>query len=876
MSGGPELLDDEDPVVKGVLGEEEDESDVTRDRAGMVMEEAASEDDEFYRNLVEDIPADQLQAIADELLESIKGDIETRKDRDRQYEEGIRRTGLSNDAPGGANFQGASKVVHPGLVVAGLEFGSRVVPEFFPPEGPVKMFVVPGPNDERTRRAERKTRHMNWQLTYRCKEFRPVFETMVFQLPYGGSQYIKIMWNGTENRPTFEFVPIDRVIVPYSSSYFYHSARITHVQTITRNEFKDRVANGVYIASKDVIEAEGDETGQLEFTYSDQARDKVEGKEYKSAYNEDGLRKVYEVNCLWQMPKDETRRPYIINIDVPTRTVLGIFRNWEENDEDYKRLHSIIEFTFIPWAGCQGIGFPHIIGGMAAAATGALRALLDSAHVNNALTLLKAKGANLTGQNSNANPGEVIEVEGAVGEVDVRKLVAPVPFNPPSPVLMDLLGFLTTQMATTVKTSLDQTIMDSNANTPVGTQLSRVEEGLKVFSSIHARIHHSMTMVLEEVHRLNKINHSDEVIKNDVGEVLARASDYMGPTDIIPVSDPRIFSDQQRLSQAQVLAARAATFPQLYDLMKVEKRFLNTLQIPDADDLLIQPPIPRRMNSVNENVAMASGSPVVAFPDQHHLAHIQNHLAFYLHPLLGQNPMLMPTVTPSMLSHLNQHILMQYVSEMSDVANASTEVDVTEIMKTADETGDEELLNELDILFAAASKMVGDRLNQMLNPIVPLLQQMTQIVQSMQMPPPMDPTVVAAKEVEAKERVETARIQSKEKVDQSKLQLEAAKHEDDQKIKQAGVQIDAMELMAKTDQMNTDTQVRLEELASNERVSQDANDTKIETTRDSNEVKERIADSDRESQEEMSERDREAQIEVSENKSEGSSEGDDT
>jgi hypothetical protein len=845
VSGSPNITDDEDPVVKGVLGEEEDEKDVVRDRAGAVMDEEASKDEDFYANLVNDIPDDIRKEMADELLESIKGDIEARKDRDHQYEEGIRRTGLSNDAPGGANFQGASKVVHPGLVVAGLEFGSRVVPEFFPPDGPVKMFVVPGSNDERTRRAERKTRHMNWQLTYQCREFRPIFEAMVFQLPYGGSQYIKIMWNRTENRPIFEFVPVDRVIVPYSSTYFYSSPRITHIQTITRNEFKDRVSSGVYVASNEVIEAEGDESGQLELTFSDEARDKVEGKTRQPAYDKDGLRKVYEINCLWQMPWDDTRRPYIINIDVPTATVLGVFRNWEEDDDDIKRLHSIIEFTFIPWSGGQGIGFPHIIGGMAAAATGALRALLDSAHVNNALTLLKAKGANLTGQDKNANPGEIIEVEGAIGELDVRKLVAPVPFNPPSPVLMDLLGFLTTQMASTVKTSLDNVIIDSNANTPVGTQLSRVEEGLKVFSSIHARIHHSMTMVLQEVHRLNKLNHSDELIKDDVGEVLARASDYMGPADVIPVSDPRIFSDQQRLAQAQVLAARAATFPQLYDLMKVEKRFLNTLQIPDADDLLVQPPLPRRMNSVNENVAMASGGPVIAFPNQHHLAHIQSHLAFYMHPLLGQNPSIAPVVTPAMLTHLNQHILMQYVSEMSDISNASTEVDVTEIMKIADETGDEELLNELDVLFAAASKMAGERLHELLGPIVPILQHMTQVVQSLQVPPPMDPTAVAAKEIEAKERIETARIQSKQEVDKTKIALDSKRHEDDQAIKQASVQIDAMQLMADTNQMNAEAQARLEEIASEERISQDTNDTKVEIARDSNEIKERISDKDR-------------------------------
>jgi hypothetical protein len=251
------------------------------------------------------------------------------------------------------------------------------------------------------------------------------------------------------------------------------------------------------------------------------------------------------------------------------------------------------------------------------------------------------------------------------------------------------------------------------------------------------------------------------------------------------------------------------------------------------------------MNSVNENVAMASGGPVIAFPNQHHLAHIQSHLAFYMHPLLGQNPSIAPVVTPAMLTHLNQHILMQYVSEMSDISNASTEVDVTEIMKIADETGDEELLNELDVLFAAASKMAGERLHELLGPIVPILQHMTQVVQSLQVPPPMDPTAVAAKEIEAKERIETARIQSKQEVDKTKIALDSKRHEDNQAIKQASVQIDAMQLMADTNRMNAEAQARLEEIASEERISQDTNDTKVEIARDSNEIKERISDKDR-------------------------------
>jgi hypothetical protein len=354
-------------------------------------------------------------------------------------------------------------------------------------------------------------------------------------------------------------------------------------------------------------------------------------------------------------------------------------------------------------------------------------------------------------------------------------------------------------MQSAVKTALDETTVDSNANTPVGTQLSRVEQGLKVFSSINARIHASMAMLLEGLHRINRSHLYDEEIKDEVGEVLAKREDYIGPVDVVPVSDPRIFSDQQRMAQAQILAARAAAMPQIYDLRKVEERFLRTMQIPDVEDLLIPVPEPKKLNSINENVAMAAGTPVVAFPDQDHLAHIQNHVYFAINPMLGMNPVVAPKVIPASLNHITQHMLMQYVKESMEVVNSASGVDVVEIMKMLSENEDQDLENKLEVLFSSSSSIVMQRLGAQFEKLMPVVQQLYKMAKELQPSAPMDPTVVAMEEVKSRERIEIARIQSQSQQKEMNAQIELKKHMDNLGVASDNTNIKAAELALKSE-----------------------------------------------------------------------------
>ena len=246
---------------------------------------------------------------------------------------------------------------------------------------------------------------------------------------------------------------------------------------------------------------------------------------------------------------------------------------------------SIVEFKFIPWRGAYAIGLPHLIGGLAAALTGALRALLDSAHINNAPTMLKLKGAKISGQSTSIEPTQVAEIEGAPGVDDVRKIAMPVPFNPPSPILFQLLGWVTEQAKGVVTTS-EEKIADITSTAPVGTTQALIEQGAAVFSSIHARLHASQARVLKILARLNRWYLDDQPRSEVANELEISKEDFTSNTDIVPVSDPHIFAETQRYAQIQTLAARAQANPDLYNRLAVEKRILKQIKLPDINEVL--------------------------------------------------------------------------------------------------------------------------------------------------------------------------------------------------------------------------------------------------------------------------------------------------
>lgn len=654
---------------------------------------------DFYANLADGMPQERKDEIVQTLLERIEVDKKSREKRDKQYEEGLRRTGLGDDAPGGASFSGASKVVHPVMAEACVDFSAAEMRELFPPNGPVRADIIGKSDPEKVERAKRKTRHMNLQITREIEEFRAEMEQMTTQLPMGGSQYIKPFYSEELGRPSLEFVPIDDVYIPYSSSYFYTSLRITHVQHLTTDEIGERIDSGFY------LDFEYNGPSQLpDESRAKGANDKIEGMETPER-NDDGLRDVYETSALWRLEREDDplargkRAPYLISIDKDTQTLLGIYRNWEADDRRRTRLDFLIDFQYIPWRGAVGIGLPQLIGSLSGAATGALRALLDSALINTIPTLVKAKGRP-GGMSDSVSATQVNEIDVPQGKT-LRESLQQMDFPEPSVVLYQLLGFLVSA-AKGVVTTAEEKIEDANSQMPVGTTMALIEQGSKVASSIHSRMHAAQARVLRSIHRFNRIYLDDEDVLRRYGEQIVKRADYEGPVDVIPVSDPLIFSETQRMAQAQAAASRSDAHPELYKPAKVERMLLDRLRITDADAILADFYEAENTDAVDENVAMSNGRPVKAFPEQDHLAHLTTHLSYFTDPVFGASPLIAAVAVTGLIGHLREHLSLyyRYIAFQNVGAECDLDLEDESLRKSPDE------LRELDRAFAFVSALV--------------------------------------------------------------------------------------------------------------------------------------------------------------------------
>jgi len=778
-----ELGLEEDEVEEEVI-EMEDGSVVVN----FIPTKSPQEAPEFYANLAEEFDGGLLQSLAVEYLDLIDVDQESRKQRDKQYEEGLRRTGLGKDAPGGATFDGASKVVHPVMAEACVDFAASSSKELLPPEGVVKSNIKGNADRVKEETADRKVSFLNWQLSEQIPEYRDEMEQLLTQLPLGGSQFLKWRYDGEQARPTCEWVAIDNILLPYASTNFYTSPRVTEVQDITEDTFLQRIEQGIYIDIDTVYTSDAALNDQ---TRSQKANNKIEGKDEPSK-NVDGLRRVYEITCFMRLdddPETEGRRaPYIMTIDETTSKVIALYRNWECNDEKFEKLEWYVEFKFIPWRGAYAIGLPQLIGGLSAALTGSLRALLDAAHINNSQTMLKLKGGRIGGQSDRIEPTQVVEIEGAPGVDDVRKIAMPMPFNPPSSVLFNLLGWLT-DAAKGVVTTSEEKIGDATNNMPVGTTQALIEQGAKVFSSIHARLHRSQAKSLAIISRLNHWYLQD--MDNQSGtEVQVR--DFAYNNDVRPVSDPNIFSETQRLAQNQALLQMATSAPPgMFNIRAVYRRVLGQLKIPAIDEVLPNPLGAKESNPALENVSMTMGRAAAAYPDQDHIAHIKIHLEYANNPAYGANPVIGPVFAPQALEHIKQHLTLHYLQSMrAYVAEAQGGRDTLELHQ------EKPLDQEAQQALAIASQLVNQESQQTMAPFVQQIQALAQKVQQAQQ----------AKQQQAAESDPTAQVilktqmaetQRKQAESQARMQIENQKDQQEYQLKIAELQQKVQELQTK-------------------------------------------------------------------------------
>jgi hypothetical protein len=659
------------------------------------------------------------------------------------------------------------------MAEACVDFASRAIKELFPPNGPTRTKILGDVDKSKLEVAERKRDYMNWQLTEQIEEFRDEQEQMLTQLPLGGSQFLKMWYDEDKKRPCAEFVPIDNIILPFSAANFYTSQRVTERQDITQWEFDRRVDRGLYIDG-DFMRA----SMEPEESKSGKANDKIEGRKDDSE-NIDGSRTVYHIYTWLELEGDSRSEgkmaPYILMIDNLESKVLGLYRNWEEGDETMTKLDWLVEYKFIPWRGAYAVGLPHLIGGLAAGLTGALRALLDSAHINNAATMLKLKGAKISGQSQQVEVTQVAEIEGAPGVDDIRKIAMPMPFNPPSQVLFELMGFLD-KSARGVVTTAEEKIADVTSNAPVGTTQALIEQGAAVFAAIHARLHDAQGRMLKILGRINRW-YLDEQRK---GEIIAdldiRKEDFNRNTDVIPVSDPAIFSETQRMAQMQAVMQLMKENPDLFDRKSVIERFLKQIKVPEINELMKGVPDPEKRDAANENVAMAIGQTAYAYIEQDHLAHLQSHLDFGKNPVFGANPMIAPAFIPNALEHIKQHLTLWYLNRMNGYVNAAAKGRITNY-------DDPEITPQVDKLFAAASQHLQLDSESVFKKILPITEAMVKEMQKYKPQPQMTPEAIVL------EKTSMAETERRAARDQADIELQKKKQEEDMSLKMEELQM---------------------------------------------------------------------------------------
>ena len=817
-----QITEEEMTIVE--MPEEELEVEDTADGGAVIKLESISvkEGSEHFANIVEEVDRSKLRTCISDLLTKIGRDKEARQKRDKQYEEGLRRTGLGDDAPGGAQFAGANKVVHPMLVEACVDFSARFIKEIFPPNGPVKSKIIGETDKVKVEKAQRKTEFMNWQATEQMVEFRSELEQLSTQLPLGGGQYMKYMWSPQHNRPTSEFVPIDDVYLPFSATNFYTAERKTHVQYITHMEYQKRVDAGMY------SDVDLPSPNQPEFSKAEQANEKIEGKQ-DTSYNEDGLRTIYEVYTYLEMEDEYGLAPYILSIDKSSDKPLSLYRNWEEDDAQMNELDWMVEFPFVPWRGAYPIGLTHMIGGLSGAATGALRALLDSAYIQNVPTLLKLKGGP-NGQTLNVQPTEIVEMEGGALVDDVRKLAMPLPFAGPSPTLFQLLGFLVDAGKGVVQTSFEK-FSDQNPNAPVGTTMAIIEQGMVVFSSIHSRLHSAMARSFNILHRINSAYYTQEGLDAIDAGLSISADDFDGPSDVVPISNPAIFSEAQRFAQIQAIMQRAALMPQMYDQRAVEEMFLRTLKVPGSEVLNPMPGSEDR-DPVSENVAAAMGQGIYVLPYQDHLAHMEVHLPFLKSPLFGSNPTITPVFLYPMALHLRDHLLNYYLAESHQAIDQAQRREII---------GDD-AEQEVEIILRV-QKFIEEQLGG-------FGQELAQINQAAQQfkPEMASPGDEAMKIAELSAQMKQSELQQKAEKDTAQLQLNNMKLETNSRIQELKIaqtaEIEQAKLAAaEADRVQRTELQSLRELAETERNNvRQMSETDRLNTREMNENKRKEED----------------------------------
>ena len=543
----------------------------------------------WFRNLVDEIDEAELSRISGDLLRGIDDDLQSRKDWIEDRAQGIKLLGLKIEIPGlqgasdGAPIEGMSKVRHPLLLEAVLRFQANARSELLPTDGPVKIR-----NDstratlQQDQLANALEQDMNHYLTSIATEYYPDTDRMLLMLGFGGTSFKKVYFCPLRNRPVSESVDADDMIVNNAATDLSNAKRITHRSYMRPSTVKRLQILGVY---RDIPLSA---PGFINLDSVQREKASQQGIDTSSFNPDDRDREIYECYCelnirgfehTWKGKDTGLEIPYRVTIDVSSKEILSIVRNYDESTEELPEARqNFVKYTFVPGMGFYDIGLLHILGNTTNAITAAWRELLDAGMYNNFPGFLMAD----TGARQNTNIFRVPPGGGALVKTNgmpITQAIMPLPYKEPSGALMNLVS----QIADTgmrVGGTSEVMVTEGKPDAPVGTTLAMIEQAQKVLNSVHKRLHNAQSQEFALVAREFKEHPESFWQRNrrpayqwDEDQFLKALEDC----DLVPQADPNTSSQTQRLMKVLALKQLVASNPSLYDPIAVDTAALQAL-----------------------------------------------------------------------------------------------------------------------------------------------------------------------------------------------------------------------------------------------------------------------------------------------------------
>ena len=703
---------------------------------------------DFNRNLAEELESSLLGVVGNELMGEFDANKASRKDWEDTYRDGLDMLGFTyteRTLP----FRGSTGVTHPLLAEAATQFQAQAFNEMLPPDGPVRTAIVGEPTKDKEQQARRVKEFMNYYITNVMEEYTPEFDQMLFFLPLAGSTFKKVYFDEGLNRAVSKFVPAENLVVPYETSSLETCPCITNVVNMPLNELRKLQISGFY-ADVDVL------PGVESQNQLNDEMDKIQGVQASNIDYDVTLLEFHvelDLSGFEDVGEDgeETgiKLPYVVTVVENSGKVISIRRNYLEDDEDRKKIQYFVHYKFLPGFGFYGLGLIHTIGGLSRTATAALRQLIDAGTLSNLPAGFKARGMRIRDDSEPLQPGEFRDVDAPGGAI--RDNLIPLPFKGPDQTLFQLLGFVV-DAGQRFATITDLKVGDGNQNAPVGTTVAMLEQGSRVMSAVHKRMHYSMRQEFKLMVRVMHESLPQEYpFSVEGGDQTIMASDFDGRIDVVPISNPNVFSQAQRIALAQAQLQMATQAPEMHNMHEAFRRMYDALGVKDVDRLLNAPSTAEEIpkDPAQENIDAIENVSLKAFDGQNHDAHIMSHLLFSASPLAGQ--------TPSIISALQKHVT-------EHVKIKSEETAMMQFMQQSQgqPPTDDQLL-EIEM-------MIAQNIAQELQAVREMSQQIAG--QGQEQPQGPDPLIVLKeKEIGIKEQQTMADIAN----DQAKLGLEEQK-----------------------------------------------------------------------------------------------------